>query len=159
MGIIIQSIRTTWTKASRGAPQAVLRNSTPELLAFPALEEQPEAYLLENSYSENDSFQLYSSPVKTLNKFQLRELGFELNLKEAHLAIIAWVKPRKGQNLGTLKHNQWAQVISNERVPWEYTWAYYKQVFNIFYGDVTMAQNVTHTQAPHMYHDERNLLI
>ena len=44
--VVVQSVSTRWTKASRGAPSAAVRNATPEVLSLPQLPHSDDAAVL-----------------------------------------------------------------------------------------------------------------
>jgi hypothetical protein len=63
--VLIQEIRTAWTKASRGGAAATLRNRVPEAAIFPAVESKPAADKIFHHrliYGEADDF---AAPVKS----------------------------------------------------------------------------------------------
>ncbi|MBA2284505.1 MAG: hypothetical protein H0W02_03380 [Ktedonobacteraceae bacterium] len=141
--VIIQSIQTIWTKASRGGDRASARNRTPEACKLPAqVCSFPDTVFLLHQvvYSEHDLFQ---HPVEKL-ELEARTEPFrydclKLLLAENTLRItVEWersegaprrvVFPRKEI---FLQEQQWARVTYNLRTSWESGWIYKKRVHNI----------------------------
>jgi hypothetical protein len=141
--VVIQSICTDWTKASRGGIDASARNRTPEAFALPAraFSFSENTYLLhEIFYGERDHFQ---HPTEKLQQRERTDpFGhdcFNLSLHEYTLHVtFEWERsqgvPRRRDFLRTefcLQDQQWMRIIYNLRIAQDYGWIYQKHVFNI----------------------------
>ncbi|GHO89393.1 hypothetical protein [Dictyobacter formicarum] len=140
--VVMQSICTIWTKASRGGISAQARNRTPEALELPTLAfPYPEQDLLLHTaiYTERDSFQ------RPREKFEQQEQAnpfwyncLKLEICENTLSTtFEWEQktgmPRRADFLRTtwlLQENQWGRVIYNVRIP-EDSWVYKKYVISV----------------------------
>lgn len=164
MTVIVQVIKVTWTKKSRGNPGASLRNSVSERYPFNFEVGDKPVYLQEIAYSEFDDF---SNPIekgfRSVNDNQLREIGLEFLQENDILKVKFWGVPIKRQysllkNIGDLEKNNWLKIIGNVRVSWEYTWAYHKYVYSIFNGVGIKVNEVVKMKAPTIiFNDEIDL--
>lgn len=163
--IAIQSICTSWTKASRGGMNASARNHTLEILEVPRLTSPfpYDVFLLHTVvYSESHHFQ---QPMQRLEQkeqtYPFRHDCLMLSFTENTLDItIEWerskgvprrlVFPRKGFSL---QEHQWGRVIYNLRLSWEDHWAYEKHVLNIGFFPQFSPKVFLETQPAHTYRD------
>lgn len=137
MTVLIQRIETYWTKSSRGQPRATVRNTVPEKYLIDNLPEKNGVYYLQVRYSEHDNFQKSSvTSWRVINENQQREIGLDLKYIEPNVLLVSkWVKSGFLKKVGELTQDSWLKIVSNERVVLDYTWAYKKHVFNIYFGD------------------------
>ena len=159
MGIYIQKIRTYWTKISRGYPGAHSRNQVPE--RFPMdipFKSKQEIYLQEIQVEEGTFHRPTIKPPRPVNLIQVRELRLELEVVDHKLHIAFWQETEIRKNLGTLPINAWCQVKSNRRFALDYTWAYHKNVYNIFYGALSKAEDISRSREPVFIQDFQSLL-
>src|SRR5262245_59507332 len=141
--IVIQSICTSWTKASPGGINAFARNHTPEILEVPTLASPfPEEFFLLHTviYRENSHLK---QPMQRLEQKEqtnpFRHDCLKLLLTENTLdMIIEWERskgvPRRPAFLRkgfSLREHQWGRVTYNLRFSWDDHWAYEKRVLNI----------------------------
>ncbi|MDE1464278.1 hypothetical protein [Spartinivicinus poritis] len=149
MNTIIQHIETYWTKESRGYPRAKQRNSVPEAFLMEEFPEVRGVFLSEVKYSEYSNFcNPIVSGLKLINNNQQRQLGFEFEKLGDELMVSMWDNGGYLKKAGLLKKNTWLKVVTNERIPLECTWAYYKHVYNIFFGKGCHVGYVFSTQQP-----------
>ncbi len=144
--LVIQEICTEWTKASRGAPRATLRNAVPEnvVLSDASRGNCGSAGLYHRlCYGEWNDF---SSPVESLANV---ELGEEMlfgcvriyPLEDPPRVVFAYDMahggaPERESRLETafeLQRNAWGRVVYNGRFSegYESVWTYRKTVCNI----------------------------
>ncbi|MCF6441878.1 hypothetical protein L1077_20790 [Pseudoalteromonas luteoviolacea] len=159
MDTIIQHIETYWTKKSRGNPRATVRNSVPEKYPLMGAPGTRGVFLYKVKYSEYSNF---SDPVvsgfRCINDNQQRQLGFKLEVLNGELLVSKWEKRGRVKHFCALKPNTWIKIVTNERTPIEYTWAYYKHVYNIYFGNPLNAEKVLLSQKPSkVLIDEKNL--
>lgn len=162
--IVIQSICTSWTKASRGGVNASARNRTPEIFKLPAQaisSSSKNTYLLQELfYEERNNFQ---QPEEKLKKIETTDPliydCFRLSLHENTLRVIfEWEHsteaPSRLDFPGTeisLQDHQWIRVIYNSRSSVG-GWAYKKRVFNIgFLSPASLKEAPTHTYTDMAY--------
>ncbi len=83
---------------------------------------------------------------REINHNQIREEQLELIQENGTLAVGCWGRNSsmgKIKKIGSLKKNQWLQIILNERVPLEYTTGYRKWVYNISFLDKNEISNIS----------------
>ncbi|MDQ2714573.1 MAG: hypothetical protein M3Z08_06675 [Chloroflexota bacterium] len=163
--VVIQSICTIWTKASRGGESASARNRTPEVCKLPvaALPLLDKNFLLyEVVYSERGHFQ---HPIEKL-ELEARTDPFrydclKLLLDENALRVtLEWERsegaprrvafPRKDF---FLQDQQWACVAYNLRTSWEGGWIYKKRVYNIGFFPRVSPEMFLEAEPAHRYRD------
>lgn len=148
MTTIIQVIETQWTKRSRSAPRATLRNSVPENYLLGLYELDDDVYTQRISYAEINEFsEPYITDLKRINENQQREMKLELKEIGDRLDVFCSGIPLrddypKAKKIGVLSNNTWLKIVGNVRTSWESTWAYYKYVYNVFYGDSSLFDSV-----------------
>jgi hypothetical protein len=141
--VLIQSICTIWTKASRGGASATARNGTPDALPLPPLvfPVPVDALLLhEVTYTERDHFQ---HPVEKLEPCEQTDPFWydclQLSLKNQALTVtLEWERsegvPRRPafpRIAWSLQPGQWGRVIYNLRHAGEDHWIYKKYAISI----------------------------
>ncbi|NME72289.1 hypothetical protein [Flammeovirga aprica] len=132
MLIYIQKIQTNWTKRSRGFPNASFRNKVPEKLPI-EMEITSDAVLLQETvFAEGCFDEPIRKGIQELNETQLREQRLEFEKQNEELEIHFWNEDKIKKKVGILPINSWCQIKTNRRFPMEYTWGYYKIVYNIF---------------------------
>ena len=169
--IVLQSICTSWTKASRGGGElSTARNRTPEALTIPACTdtEAGEHLLLlhECGYGEHSRFQ------QPFEKWSVRELETPYRYKCLKLSLVddsaeatlEWERlygvPRRMDYLRTtfsFERKQWIRIMYNLRITLDYGWCYEKRVLNIaFLGYDVLSQQKNiflHTVPAHSFVD------
>lgn len=146
MLIYRQSIVTEWTKASRGAPLATLRNSVPDAWPvdpFPPLSLDDKVLLLTDDieFHENNAFRNpntkrdLTQPTKPL----IESPGVDLLYRDEtlqvrfHYTFSLGAPPRhtpENKTLFTLQAGQWGQLVFNARYGGT-LWIYRKWAVNI----------------------------
>ncbi|MEM7372861.1 MAG: hypothetical protein AAF587_29840 [Bacteroidota bacterium] len=148
MTIIIQSIRTDWTKKSRGHPHATPRNRVPEKLDLDLPDREGGIWLSDIQFHEFSNFQhSKKKALKAINDQELRDRGIVIRCEGELLQLTSWIRNRHGKRLPLIPPNNWIQILSNERYSMEYTWGYYKQVLNICYGESRKLAQILNTKA------------
>lgn len=159
MAIYIQKIQTNWTKSSRGNPGSTLRNGVPEKLPIDTKELSDSVILQEVIYNEGGFNKPSENKISGINAFQIREQRFDFNLSDDGLEIGFWTENYTRKKIGVLSLNSWCQIKTNRRFPMEYTWAYYKIVYNVFYGELDMAEDIVATKKEEIVKDFQTRLI
>ena len=167
--IVIQSICTSWTKASRGGDNASARNRTPEALELPSLvvPSSENIFLLhEVMYSEHHHFQ------QSIQRFEQREQinPFRYNclklvfIENALHVKMEWERsqgaPRRVSFLKegfSLHKAQWGRVTYNVRFSSGGCWQYRKYVINIVYVSTLSTMLFLETEPAHNYVNMANL--
>ena len=150
MAVLIQRIETYWTKSSRGQPRATVRNSVPETYFIQNLPKENGVNYIQVRYSEHDDFQEPTITCwKLINENQQREISLDFKLIEPNVLLVSkWVKNGFLKKIGELKEGSWLKIVSNERVVLDYTWAYKKHVYNIYFGDPSKINDVFSSKQP-----------
>lgn len=164
MPIVIQLIDVYWTKASRGAPRATLRNAVPEQFAIQRRLPDDCISLQRVAYRERDDF-AYPREQWTdyLSVNDILRLGLSIEAKRDTLEVCFLGNPLgaslpKEKQVGTLTWNSWLRIVSNARVATEWTWTYHKYAYNIFHGDGTKFDEFSRNFAPvTIFRDEKEL--
>lgn len=150
MNVLIQHIETYWTKTSRGHPGATARNAVPEYYQLNNLPDKDGIFYIRIQYLEHRDFK---EPLVTIwraiNDNQQREIGLDLKFeRDDKLLVSKWMKSMFLKKIGKLTPGSWLKIISNERVVLEYTWAYKKHVFNIYFGKPGEINRILSSQNP-----------
>lgn len=156
--VYIQKIVTEWTKQSRGAPHAALRNQVPERCPLEVLEEYETVVLQEIVFHEHSFTRPIFKKIRKINHNQILQEGFDFQFVEMGLAIAFRRDDSHLRKVGILKFNSWGQVKVNRRIPMEYTWGYHKIVFNIFHGELSKIKNAMDGKKPEFIGDYQILL-
>lgn len=139
MTAIIQLIEVQWTKASRGAPAAVTRNSVSDRFPLSVEIDEEGIFLQHISCRESEGFRvLHDRRAKAVDDLQLRKIGLRCaeidnSLKVCYLGLPLLLPKKK--SVGVLGRNTWLRIVTNFRVAQERTWAYHKYTCNIFFGE------------------------
>jgi hypothetical protein len=140
--VIVQRLRTEWTKKSRGGNEAGVRNGVPESLPLPSFEPGAKIVVHEARFLESESFQCRDD-VTEVQPGDAFELGaMRITLQQDGLAVtFAWSWTQAGaperwpKKAFTLVAGQWGRLQYNGRFgPSTFdddTWWYRKDVFNV----------------------------
>lgn len=146
MTLMIQVVRTIWTKKSRGGQGAAKRNSVPEVVPFAGDLSAPDGshafHLIDfderEDFSPRETFSIKASAAVTgLGCVSLREKGEELEVTYGHRPEVAGAPARARRfhaaTVMTLPKGAWGRVAYNGRFADADTgtWWYEKRVFNI----------------------------
>lgn len=147
--VVVQHIRVVWTKASRGAPGAVVRNAVP---AAVLIETAPLAPWVFHSvhFLERSGFKPESQHQFTRETHRERDRGLLLELLPDGLHVGFRWEPGVGQpprherrEAFTLSVGGYARVIVNGRhAPDEGHW-YTQETYNVVFGDVVDVDTFT----------------
>jgi hypothetical protein len=156
--LIIQEIITRWTKESRGAPGAVLRNQVPEVLSIPTPSDPmtDDTWIYQKViFDEHKKFKDPFEQLDLLTPFKLTKFGIaEITEQSSCIAICinygAWDgAPRRDflkKKAFLLMKGDFGQIRYNWRISYdEGGWAYQKTTLNIAYA-VTYEPNLFQTQ-------------
>lgn len=156
--LIVQDLVTNWSKASRGAPGAVLRNRVPSTVTVPLEEPPSERFLVvlhrlafpEVRGFERSSEQLtYCEPQDELILGCVRIYPDPERTQVIYHYDLAggqperWSQPR----FKDLKLGEWGQVSYNGRfnLGWESHWHYEKHVVNVGLFEHLQRDGFTHS--------------
>lgn len=141
--LVVQEIKTYWTKTSRGGIKAVERNTVPEAIKIPIDRiQEKEIKIIHHQilFSEEIGFNQLRDRIilnSTLNPISLGGVSITHNKEtvwtEFEYSTICGA-PDRGRVKKTLKTNinEWAQIIYNGRFSssWTALWWYEKKVVN-----------------------------
>lgn len=142
--LIIQEIVTRWTKESRGAPGATLRNQVPEFLSVPMPREPmtDESWIYQKSiFDEYRKFEEPFEQLDVITPFKLSKFGIA-DISEREIGVLvdinygAWEgAPRRDflkKKAFQLDLNDVGKINYNWRIAYdEGGWAYQKTVINM----------------------------
>ncbi|WP_326784847.1 hypothetical protein [Streptomyces sp. NBC_00151] len=134
MNAVVQRVRTSWTKKSRGGPEAALRNAAPTVFLLPP---GLSSALHEVTMRESDSFQPHmqagdlSAPGTIL-----REVDGVLRVDPPGTTMFAMPRRNRRPPAVRLAPGQWLQWQINYRFVdrCDGAWSYQLETFNIFFG-------------------------
>ena len=163
--MIIQFITVHWTKKSRGAPEASLRNLVPEAFPLPhSLAEYGKNMLQEIDVYETNQFEHPNVTVNFDVTFaNLRNLNLEFMSSSDGLGVFFWGDTKrpsypKAKKVFTLSKGTYGRIISNGRFSSESMWHYQKHIYNIYFGETTLnGQYFEENNPASLYKDETNL--
>ena len=126
--IFVQQIDVIWTKASRGAPLAALRNSVPEALEFSVDRQTLEENQLIAQFVNFDEYSNFAQPRLRFESFatceKIKYRCVDLQITENHVDVI-WHfngidgghpnRIEKAKLAFTLQPKQWGRVLYNGR--------------------------------------------
>ena len=147
--LLVQMIRTTWSKASRGGAAAAARNAVPETCRIPHLlpPAEPVTVVHTLEFAEINQFvsPLHTNVTMTAGIEKLRLHAIALYPAREVIRVAAeWLllegapQRRPIANVAELSAQNWMQMRYNLRSGLDDGWAYYKYVFNIgFFTSVT----------------------
>ncbi|MFD6416245.1 hypothetical protein [Streptomyces sp. NPDC060194] len=156
MNVVVQRVRTSWTKASRGGPGAAVRNAAPIAFAVPL---GLGSGLHEVVLAEADGFvpQMTEGELSDAG-LQLREADGLLRVRPPELARMTAPRRDRRPPSVRLAPGQWLRWQINYRFGggWSDTWTYRLDTLNIAYGPTSA--DVFLTTPPTRTVDERGFL-
>jgi hypothetical protein len=141
--LAIQRIRTIWTKASRGAAAARVRNAVPNALPLPQVQPGGTRPLIEHdvTFLESNHFSDPVQAIKSSDSGDLLTYGcLHIKLSINSVQLIWEYRPDEGgapprhpapKDLFTLHAGQWARIEYNGRFSHDDGWSYKKSVVNV----------------------------
>ncbi|MFB9890200.1 hypothetical protein [Planobispora takensis] len=159
MDVVVQWVRTSWTKQSRGGPPAALRNALPVAFELP---DAPRPFVHEISMREIDGFRPHWSvgplPGGGSRSVRLREADGRL-LVHPLIPAMFTLPPRRRRPPGVrLDPGQWVRWQLNYRfssAAGMAGWSYHLHTLNLAYGP---AEPEVFLGTPTRYVDERGPL-
>ncbi|UNO41536.1 hypothetical protein [Streptomyces sp. MST-110588] len=156
MNVVVQRVRTSWTKKSRGGSEAARRNAAPT--AFP-LPPGLRSVLHEVTMRESDSFEPRMQ-VRDLSAHGvvLREVDGLLRVGPPEVTMFGMPRRNRRPPAVHLAPGQWLRWQINYRLTGSYdmSWSYRLDTFNIVYGSAPPEVFLTSTPTHHV--DERGPL-
>lgn len=136
MQAVVQWVRTSWTKQSRGGAGATRRNAAPTAFQLPAV---PPPFTHEVLMHEHDGFQPQSTTREGLrdstsdSAVLLQEAG---GLLRVQLTVTPFGKPRRWRRppAQRLARGEWLRWQVNYRFAGNDEWTYRLDTLNIAYG-------------------------
>ncbi|TQV73897.1 hypothetical protein FLL45_13615 [Aliikangiella marina] len=168
--LIIQEIVSRWTKKSRGAPGAAIRNSVPEFLvvSVPNSKMESDSWIYQREIF--DEFKNFKEPFKQINvlrPFKLNKFGVtDLSALEDKVAVKvnygSWggapIRDYQENEAFMLSTKEIGQVRYNWRVSHdEGGWAYEKTVLNIALVSEFDSSLFVNSKPNYIYEDMPNL--
>lgn len=162
MSAVIQLIEVQRTKASRGAPAAVVRNSVSDRFPMNTKIDEKGFFIQHISCRESEGFRIpHDRKLKALDDLQLSKIGLRCAKIEESLEVYYLGLPLllpKEKRVGVLGRNTWLRIVTNFRVAQETTWAYHKYTYNIFFGEASAFNEVVLLREPqHTFSAEKEL--
>lgn len=134
MDAVVQRVRTSWTKKSRGGPEAALRNAAPTVFLLPP---GLSSALHDVAMRESDSFEPHMQ-VRDLSApgTILREVDGVLRVNPPEATLFAMPRRNRRPPAVRLPPGQWLQWQINYRFVGrcDGAWSYQLETFNIFFG-------------------------
>ncbi|MPY31294.1 hypothetical protein FNH09_08270 [Streptomyces adustus] len=134
MDVVVQRVRTSWTKESRGGPGAARRNAAPTAFSLPP---SLSTALHEVAMRESDSFEPRMQ-VRDLSApgAILREVDGLLRVDPPEVSMFAMPRRNRRPPAVRLAPGQWLQWLINYRFVGSCggAWSYELETFNIVYG-------------------------
>jgi hypothetical protein len=167
--ILIQRIKTQWTKVSRGGVLATKRNSTPEsLLLPPGIDTSCDCILHDVRYCEWHDFECHDDVVEldTFPMIRIEPIWITFSERVLRVRFVwNWIgcgaPERMSYDLFHLDFDQWGRFTCNGRLGpetyYQSQWRYHKTVFNIAWTD-DFDENVFLVKAPHAEHSSLEAL-
>lgn len=166
--LIIQEIQTEWTKASRGAPRANLRNAVPESVCLPGQTQELSGSLALHHFLRYGEWNDFSSPDESHVIIELAdELCFgcvRIYPFENHIKVVLAYDMTHGgaperesypKTVFELHANTWGTIVYNGRFSegHDSVWMYRQTVCNIGMFDRFSASVFTDSQPISMHQD------
>lgn len=165
MGIIlVQEIRTDWSKVSRGAPGAAKRAAVPRALPLPLHRADRDFYALFEHrvfFSEWEGFRDPGEQVACSEEVGQVIYGcVRLKLEGESLRVVwkydpgyAGAPSRDGnpKQAFTLRPGQWGRVVYNGRFGEDEGWYYRQTTFNVALAERASACVFTESEPAHVY--------
>jgi hypothetical protein len=115
--IVVQTLETSWTKASRGGPAAARRNGTPKLLDLPALlPERSEHDVVWHAVRFGEPDFTPTVTLRALPLAQIRVAGLDLKQVDGHVHVDLFGKTQmvvQLRQIGELRYNWVEDVIED----------------------------------------------
>jgi hypothetical protein len=155
MDAVVQRVRTSWTKKSRGGPEAARRNAAPTAFLLPP---GLSSALHEVAVRESDSFEprIQVRDLSALGTV-LREVDGRLRVGPPEVSDFAMPRRKRRPPAVRLSPGQWLQWQINHRFVGrcDGAWSYQLETFNVLYGS---APPDVFLGAPTRHVDERGAL-
>ncbi|PIU00206.1 MAG: hypothetical protein COT74_04525 [Bdellovibrionales bacterium CG10_big_fil_rev_8_21_14_0_10_45_34] len=143
MKILVQEIKTEWTKASRSGRAAQLRSQTPLKLEMPQTIFASADYIIVHKleFKEENNFECqaveghlsdpFSNGSELFGAVELRP-GDNGNIQlKFRWSNEVGAPERKSRNIGNISDGEWFQVIYNGRFGGRHDWLYRQMVVNV----------------------------
>jgi len=143
--VVVQEIRTRWTKASRGAPAASRRNDVPSAVPIPR-GNAADLLLHRVEYDERRDFVPEVLPTPAFSSVADIVSGLECR-EDAKSLIVAYIwnhscgapsRPH-GRRIRLAK-GEWCRLIHNGRFGYDSGWSYQSTVLNVGYVELPKAE-------------------
>lgn len=153
---IVQIVETHWTKQSRGAAGATIRNALPEVLPIPTSVAPSGPILLHHAqFRESDNFttprstglMIFGAHDETTWRLRIEPAddgGVDVLFYGSRFQFTSGRSTDKAR----LPANTWLQIVSNMREAHEDYWCYRKFVYNIVHARQPDASLLLRTTAP-----------
>lgn len=155
--IVVQRIRTEWTKDSRGGDSASTRNATPDALELPLLADPRTGYLLHDvRYCESKQYVADATRTESSGGIPVPIEPLLLSVAKREVVtrfVWSWhhcgAPERNSHDMFRLRVGQWGRFTCNGRFGAQSTagreWSYHKTVFNVAFLEIFDEQVFTRT--------------
>lgn len=170
---VVQRIAVEWSKASRGASRAALRNAVPERLSMPPVDlgrHQGRIVVLHEAEAlESREFQVYQKcEVQSWDAplpFRIEPLVLEVEAEGLRIvyrpgvwSVGAPLRRQKTGKVFSLRPGEWGSVSFNGRFGYPTGWCYRRQIFHVAVCDSSLPERDLFLGAPlHVFRDECDL--
>ena len=142
-----------WSKASRGAPQAALRNAVPEGFSMPPVDLGPRqgriVVLHEAEALESREFQVFQKCEvhgwESPRPFRIEPLvlevgpeGLRIGYRPGIWSVGAPLRRQKTGRVFSLRPGEWGSVSFNGRFGYRTGWGYRSQIFHVAVCDLSL---------------------
>jgi len=137
--IVVQELRTRWTKLSRGAPAASSRNRTPRGLRLPVQHVQAQdSFFHRVVFAEEAAFEPQVKEAAFFANAKREIAGVEIRPDASPLVVsFVWsvfacgAPARPHGKRASLESGEWCQILHNGRFGYDHEWTYQSTVVNI----------------------------
>ncbi|MGW1613321.1 hypothetical protein ACWCQZ_28605 [Streptomyces sp. NPDC002285] len=134
MDVVVQRVHTSWTKKSRGGPEAARRNAAPTAFLLP---DDLRSGVHEVAMRESDCFEPHMA-ARDLSAAEtiLREVDGLLRVDPPAVTLFAMPRRNRRPPAVRLARGQWLQWQINYRFAgsWGRDWSYRLETLNIAFG-------------------------
>ncbi|VAW81939.1 hypothetical protein MNBD_GAMMA12-1958 [hydrothermal vent metagenome] len=150
MTVLIQQIKTTWSKQSRGHPDSQVRNAVPEYYRINGIDLEEGILFQSIDYTESDLFQRPRVKIfEPISESRLRELGLYLEIADGECKVSNWKASGRSKSFVTLGEDEWSRkVVYSHSMSFEHVDEYHKVVRNFYFGEGKKSHDVISTKEP-----------
>jgi len=140
--LVVQRVVTTWTKESRGGPEAARRSATPSALPLPVMPAAESGAVVhfvtlaeQRAFAPTEEAAVcqFADLPRFVPELELRADGDDLQIRFVWGGPVGAPERARGA-VTRLRPGEWCRVLHNGRFPEESTWSYQSTVLNVANG-------------------------